>query len=176
MPHESANTNQTDQYRHRDQPAPETPSRRLHWGSLSFAAAGVLFIGYGLTFLYRSFYGDGFELGVLALGGTTRAQLAAANPGLLAYVDPLHVNIAGLMLPVGIAMITLAWYGIRCGDRWAFVTTVALPVVFLAFSLSLPFTGGFSYHALPHMGPTGPGALLLLVGAVLTYPDLRATS
>lgn len=176
MPQQSANTNHTDRYRQHDQSPSESPSRRLHWGSLSIAAAGVLFIGYGLTFLYRAFYGDGFELGVHSLGGTTRAQLAASNPELLAYVDHLHVNIAGLMLPVGIAMIALAWYGIRRGEGWAFVTAIVLPAVFLAFSLPLHFTGGFSYHALTHIGPAGPGGLLLLVGALLTYPEVRTRS
>ncbi len=153
--------------------SPARPSRFLHWGAVSIAVAGVMFVGYGLTFLYRAFYGDGFELGVHALGGVTRDQLAASNPELLYYVDHLHVNVAGLMVPVGIAMVVLAWYGVRRGQRWAFATTLVLPVVFLAFSLPMHFTSGFSYHALTHIGPAGVGAPILGVGAVLSYRGLR---
>lgn len=153
---------------------PADTDRKLQWGAVSIAVAGLMFVGYGLTFLYRAFYGDGFELGVHTLGDVTRAELAATNPELLYYIDHLHVNIAGLMIPVGIAMVVLAWYGVRRGQWWAYTTALVLPIVFLAFSLPMHFTGGFSYHALTHIGPAGVGGPILLVGAVLAYQGLQS--
>ena len=51
--------------------------RGVRSGALLMALAGVAFIGYGVVFLARTFFGTGFELGVATLNGVTRADLNA---------------------------------------------------------------------------------------------------
>jgi hypothetical protein len=99
--------------------SPAASIRTLRWGANLIAVAGLMFVANGLAMLYRAFFSSGFELGVHALGGVTRAELAGTNHELFHYVNHLHVNVAGLMVAAGIAMIALARYGIGRGHRWA---------------------------------------------------------
>lgn len=154
---------------------PADESRALRWGSYSIALSGIGFVGNGLAMLYRAFFSAGFEAGVDTLGGVTMAELAAGNHELFHYVNHLHVNVAGLLVAVGIGLAALAWFGIRRGQRWALGTAVALPVVFLAHSLPVHGAAEFSYDAVQHLGPGAVWLPALLVGAVLSYVGLRST-
>ena len=153
---------------------PAATSRKLRWGAYLLGLSGSGLVANGLAMLYRALYGAGFEAGVAALGGVTRAELASANPELAHYVDHLHVNVAGLMVAVGLAVAALAWYGVRRGQRWAWATAVAAPAVFLAHSIPVHGTAGFAYDALSHLGPGAVWVPALLVGAVLSHLGLRS--
>ena len=123
--------------------------------------------------LYRVFYSAGFEAGAGALGGLTRAELAARNHELAHYVEHLHVNVAGLMVALGLAVGASAWFGVRRGQRWAWASAVAAPLVFLAHSVPVHSGAGFSYDALSHLGPGLIWLPALLVGAALSHLGLR---
>ena len=153
---------------------PADVSRSLRWGSYLIAVAGIGFIVNALAILYRVFFDPGFEAGVHALGGVTRSELAATNHEVVHYIDHLHVNVAGLMAAAGIAMIALAWYGVRRGQRWALATVIAIPVVFLAHSLPVHQTADFSFDAVAHLGPGLVWLPALLVGAGLAYHGLQS--
>lgn len=153
---------------------PADTSRSLRWGAYLIATAGIGFIVNALAMLYRVFFDPGFEAGVDALGGMTRAELAATNHEVVHYIDHLHVNVAGLMGAAGIAMIALAWYGVRRGQQWAWATAIAIPVVFLVQSLPIHQTASFSFDALTHLGPGLVWLPALLVGAGLAYHGLRS--
>lgn len=146
---------------------------KLRWGSHLIGVAGVLTFAYGVLFLYRTYFTEEFEAGVETLGGVTRPELAASHPEVLSYINHLHVNLAALFLAVGIALVVLAWYGIRRGERWAWTTSIVLPVVFFAFSLPVHQTVEFDFHTLLHMGPAGIGAPVLIAGIVLAHRGLR---
>lgn len=152
---------------------PAASHGRLRWGAYLIAVAGAMFVVHGIGMLYRAYFGSGFELGVHTLGGVTRGELAVTNPELLSYVDHLHVNVAALMIALGLAVIALAWYGIRSGQRWAWATAIGAPVVFLAFSLSVHQTVAFSFDAVLHLGPAGVGVPIFLAGIVLAHQGLR---
>lgn len=154
---------------------PADANRSLRWGAYLIALAGIGFIVNALGMLYRVFFDPGFEAGVDALGGVTRADLAATNHAVVHYIDHLHVNVAGLMVAAGLAMIALAWYGVRRGQRWAWVTAIMIPVVFLAHSLPIHQTAGFSFDALTHLGPGLVWLPALIVGAGLAYHGLQAS-
>ena len=156
--------------------APADAGRSLRWGAYLIAVSGIGFVVNALAMLYRVLFDPGFEAGVHALGGTTRAELAATNHEVVHYIDHLHVNVAGLMGAAGIAMIALAWYGVRRGQRWAWATAVAVPVVFLAHSLPVHQTAGFSFDALAHLGPGLLWLPALIAGAVLAHHGLRSDS
>ena len=153
---------------------PADASRALRWGAYLIAVSGLGFVANGLAMLYRALFTSGFEADVGRLGGLTRAELAATNHEVAHYITHLHVNVAGLMVAVGIAVIALAWFGIRRGRPWALATAVALPVVFLAHSLPIHGAAGFSYDAVQHLGPGAVWLPALIGGALLSYRGLRS--
>lgn len=152
---------------------PADASRTLRWGAYLIAVSGIGFLVNALAMLYRVVFDPGFEAGVDTLGGVTRADLAATNHEVVHYIDHLHVNVAGLMAAAGIAMVVLAWYGVRRGHRWAWATAVTIPVVFLAHSLPVHQTAGFSFDAVAHLGPGLVWLPAFTVGAALAYHGLR---
>lgn len=148
-------------------------TRRLRWGATLIAVSGLGLLANALVMLYRAMFDPGFEAGVHDLGGVTRGDLAETHHEVVHYIDHLHVNVAGLMAASGIAMVALAWYGVRRGKRWALATAVTIPVVFLAHSLPVHQTADFSFDALAHMGPGFLWVPALLVGSVLAYAGMR---
>ncbi len=155
---------------------PANSNRLLRWGAYLIAVAGAMFVVHGVGFVYRTYYSSGFELGVETLGGVTRAELAASSPAVLSYIDHLHVSMAGLMVAVGIGMISLAWFGVRRGQWWAWATAIVVPVVFMAHSLPVHQTVHFEFDALLHLGPAALGAPILIAGAVSSYFGLKAVN
>ena len=149
-------------------------SRSLRWGAYLLALSGVGLVANGAAMVYRVVFAPGFEAGVETLGGVTRGELAATHHEVVHYIDHLHVNVAGLMVAVGVAVIALAWFGVRRGQRWAWATAVALPAVFLVHSLPVHGTAGFTYDALAHLGPGIVWLPALLLGAVLADRGLRS--
>ena len=92
--------------------------------------AALLFLVYAVVFFFRAFASSGFEVGVPTLNGVTPKQLDELNPAIMAYITHLHVAIAGFIAATAIAAGSLAWYGIRDGLWWAWITAVIVPVVF----------------------------------------------
>lgn len=152
---------------------PPTTNTKLRWGAYLIGLSGIGFIANGMAMLYRVFFSAGFEAGVPALGGVTPAELAATNHELFHYVTHLHVNVAGLMVSAGIAMVALAWFGIRRGQRWAFGTAISIPVIFLAHSLPVHGTAQFSYDAIVHLGPGIVWLPALVIGSLMAFHGLR---
>lgn len=147
-------------------------NRALRWGSYLIAAAGALVGLNGVAMVYRALFGSGFESGVHGLGGVTRAELAATNPAMMDYITHLHLNVAGLLLALGVALVVLAWFGVRRGRRWALASSIVLPAVFLAHSIPVHHGAVFSYDALQHLGPGALWIPLLVVGAVVAARGL----
>lgn len=153
---------------------PADSVRTLRWGAYLIALSGIGVIGNGFAMLYRAFYSAGFEAGVDSLGGVTRADLAGTNHELLDYITHLHVNVAGLLIALGIGMVALAWFGVRRGQRWAWGTVISLPAVFLLHSLPIHETADFSFDALVHLGPGLVWLPALVVGAILALLGLKS--
>ena len=83
-----------------------------------------------------------------ALVGLTREQLAAINDRLLSFMTHDRVTLAGTMLAVGILYVTLAWWGMRRGVHWAYVSVVASALAgFLSFFSFLGFGYFDPFHA-----------------------------
>jgi hypothetical protein len=150
-----------------------TENPKLRQGALLIAVTGVGLVGYGLTFLYATYFGSGFELGVDTLGGVTRADLAASNPELLHYLDHLHVGLGGLLVALGVGIVALSWYGIREGRRWTLSTTFAIAAIALATNFLVHFDPGFGYDWLVHVAPSVLVTLLVLGGLAWAYRGLR---
>jgi hypothetical protein len=127
--------------------------------------AGIGLVGYGLMFLIRNFTGF-IELGLTPehVGGTPE-QIRAFSPHLYNYISHLQVAVSGFIIAVGVAVIALAWRGIRTGQRWALWTAFLVPVIAVGVALPLHYVYGFA--TMGHLGLIYLDAAILLVGTVL---------
>ncbi len=149
--------------------APPVTSRTILGARLMIVAALAL-VGYGILFLVRNFTGF-IELGLTPqhVGGT-REAIQAFSLDLYEYISHLHVAVAGFIIALGLAVMSLAWNGTRRGERWATWTALVVPVVALAIAIPLHYVYGLA--AFWHLGPIYLAALILLagVGLALTSP------
>ena len=154
--------------------APSSPvpaSSRANLGANLVLLAGIGLAGYGVMFLVRNFTGF-IELGLTPqLIGGSPEEIRAFSPHLYHYISHLQVALAAFIVALGIAVIALAWNGIRAGQRWALWTAFAAPVVAVALALPLHYPYGFA--TLGHLGLIYLDAAMLLVGTVLAANALR---
>src|SRR5437867_11653151 len=132
--------------------------------------AGVGLVGYGLMFLVRNFTGF-IELGLTPehIGGTPE-QIRAFSPHLFNYISHLQVAVAAFIIALGVAVIALAWRGIRTGQRWALWTAFFAPVIGVGIALPLHYTYGFA--TMGHLGPIYADAAILLIGTIVAARNL----
>jgi hypothetical protein len=146
--------------------APSAPTQvGSQLGTNLVLIAGVGLVGYGLMFLVRNFTGF-IELGLTPqhIGGTPE-EIRAFSPHLYNYISHLQVAVAAFIIALGIAVISLAWNGIRAGQRWAVWTAFAAPVVGVGIALPLHYTYGIATFG--HLGLIYLDAVILLIGTVL---------
>jgi hypothetical protein len=141
-------------------------------GAKTVALAGVGLVGYGIMFLIRNFTGF-IELGLTPelIGGTPQ-YIQAFSPALYHYISHLQVAVSAFIIALGVAVIALAWYGIRSGQSWAMWTAFLTPVIGVAIALPLHFVYGIA--TIGHLGLIYLDAAILLVGTVLSYKALRS--
>jgi ABC-type Mn2+/Zn2+ transport system permease subunit len=136
-------------------------------GALTMVVGAAIFLLYAIVFFFRAFSSTGFEVGVATLNGVTQQQLNQLNPAIMGYIAHLHVATAGFIAATAIAVIGLAWYGVRAGAWWAWITAVISPVVGLVVALPMHYTGAFEHDWVSHLGPIYVGTLIFVVGAVM---------
>ncbi len=143
-------------------------------GANVVALAGVGLVGYGIMFLIRNFNGF-IELGLTPehVGGTPE-QIQAFSQNLYNYISHLQVAVAAFIIALGVAVIALAWFGIRNSERWAMWTAFISPVIGVAIVLPLHFTYGIG--TIGHLGLIYLDAVILLVGTVMSYNALKSSS
>jgi hypothetical protein len=151
--------------------SPLPASGRASLGANLVLLAGVGLVGYGLMFLVRNFTGF-IELGLTPqLIGGTPDEIRAFSPHLYHYISHLQVAVAAFIIALGIAVIALAWNGIRTGQRWALWTAFVAPVAGVGLALPLHYSYGFA--TLGHLGLIYLDAAILLAGTVLAAKALR---
>lgn len=141
--------------------------RSTELGAKLVALAGIGLVGYGVVFLIRNFTGF-IELGLTPeqVGGTPE-QIRAFSPHLFSYISHLQAAVAGFLIALGVAVILLAWRGIRAGQRWALWTAFLVPMIALAFGLPLHYVYGLA--TVGHLGPIYLDVAILLVGILLAW-------
>jgi dihydroorotate dehydrogenase len=83
-----------------------------------------------------------------SMSGLTREELAQINDRLLAFMTHDRVTLAGTMLAVAIQYVALAWWGIRRGVHWAYVSVNTSALAgFLCFFSFLGFGYFDPFHA-----------------------------
>jgi len=141
-------------------------------GANVVALAGVGLVGYGIMFLIRNFNGF-IELGLTpAHVGGTPEQIQAFSPDLFEYISHLQVAVSAFIIALGVAVIALAWFGIRTGQKWAMWTAFLTPVIGVAIAVPLHFPYGIG--TLGHLGLIYLDAVILLIGTVLSYRAIRS--
>ena len=143
-------------------------------GLMVFGA--LIFLVYAVVFFFRAFGSGGFEVGVETLNGVTTEQLDKLNPAIMGYITHLHVAVAGFIAATAIAVGGLAWYGVRSGSWWTWITGVIVPVVALAVALPMHYMGHFNYDWVSHLGPIYLGTVIYVAGAVVALIGLSQTA
>src|ERR671912_1528319 len=111
---------------------PIAGTSQLNLGATLVALSGIGLVGYGIMFLVRNFTGF-IELGLTPehVGGTPQ-EIRSFSPDLYEYISHLQVAVSGFIIALGVAVIALAWYGIKKGERWALLTAFLSPVIAVA--------------------------------------------
>jgi hypothetical protein len=150
-------------------------TRRLRVGSAVMALAGLGFIGYAVMFFVRNFTNSFLELGIghneVSVG---KDEIKAFSPSLYEYIGHLHIAISGFIAATGLAVVALAWFGVRRGQTWAWVAAVAAPVLALAVALPAHYPNDFDTFG--HLGLIYADTLLFAVGALIALAGLRESA
>jgi hypothetical protein len=153
-------------------------STALRTGAGLMTLGAIGFIGYGLIFFVRNFTDSFLELGIgpgeVSVG---RQQIEAFSPSLAHYISHLHIALAAFMAATGLATGFLAWFGVRQGQRWAWVGAVAAPV--LGIAVALPAHYPYNLDTAGHLGLAYLVTAIFVVGALLSLTALtgrRSTS
>lgn len=143
-----------------------TAESRLRLGAAVMTLAGLGFVGYAVLFFIQNFTASFLELGIgPAQVDVGRTEIQAFSPDLYHYISHLHIAISGFIAATGLAVAALAWYGVRRGERWAWVTAVVVPVVALAVALPAHYPWGLA--TIGHLGLIYLDTLIFVVGAAL---------
>jgi hypothetical protein len=135
------------------------------------ALAGLGFIGYAVIFFILNFTDAFLELGISSSEvDVSRDEIKSFSPDLYEYVSHLHIAVAGFIAAAGLATAALAWFGVRRGETWAYVTAVATPVLGLAVALPAHYPYGLA--TLGHLGLIYLAVLIFVVGAALALPSI----
>jgi hypothetical protein len=141
-------------------------------GAAIMVAGAGIFLLYAIVFFFRALSGEGFELGVATLNGATPAQISQLNPQVMPYITHVHVALSGFIAATSIAVIGLAWFGVRAGEWWALITAVVSPVVALAVALPMHYLGRFDLDWVGHLAAIYLGTAIFVVGAVMALMGL----
>jgi len=150
-------------------------SKNLVRGSQLMVIGALSFVGYAIVFYFNTLSGSTFELGVDTLNGLSKADLASQYPEVVHYMDHIHVAISGFIVATGIAVASLAHYGVRNRAMWAWITAVVAPVVALLFAIPMHYMGGFSVDWTTHLAPIYLGTIIFVVGALMALMEMRKT-
>lgn len=140
-------------------------------GSALMALAALGFIGYAVIFFVRNFTDSFLELGIgPAEVSVGKEEIVAFSPSLFHYIGHLHIAVSGFIAATGLAVAALAWFGVRRGQLWAWVTAVAAPVLALVVALPAHYPNGFD--TIVHLGLIYLATLIFVVGAFAALPGL----
>lgn len=152
-----------------------SPEANLRTGAAVMAVAALGFIGYAVIFFVRNFTDAFLELGITADEVSVgKEEIIAFSPSLFHYIGHLHIAVSGFIAATGLAVAALAWFGVRRGLLWAWVTAVAAPVLALAVGLPAHYPNDFD--TITHLGLIYLATIVFVVGALLSLPGVLRAS
>ena len=138
------------------------PADRLELGGRLIVLAGLAVFLYGFLFLivnFTSFIELG--LGTQQVGGDA-SSIHAFSIALYDYISHLQVAISGFIMAFAVQLISLGWFGVRRGERWALWTAAGASAVGYAIAVPLHFVYGLA--TVVHLGPFALVAVVLIAG------------
>ena len=136
------------------------------------ALAGLGFVVYGVIFFVLNFTDAFLELGIGPQQvDKGKEQIEAFSPQLFHYISHLQIALSGFIAAAGLAVAALSWYGVRRGERWAFITAIVVPVVALVVALPAHYPWGLA--TIGHLGLIYLAVLIFLVGVVIAFTAMR---
>ncbi len=152
-------------------PATGAEPGALRLGAALMALAGLGFIGYAVIFFIRNFTGAFLELGIGPHEvDVNRSQIIQFSPDLYEYISHLHIAVAGFLASTGLATAALAWFGVRHGEWWAYVTAIAAPVLGLVIALPAHYLYGFA--TVGHLGLIYLATAVFVAGVVIALKPM----
>lgn len=146
---------------------------RLRTGAAVMALAAIGFIGYAVIFFIRNYTDSFLELGIgESEVSVSKDEIVEFSPSLFHYIGHLHIAVSGFIAATGLAVAALAWFGVRRGQLWAWVTAVAAPVLALAVALPAHYPNDFD--TLGHLGLIYLATAVFVVGALIALPAVLA--
>lgn len=140
-------------------------------GAALMALAGLGFVGYGIIFFIRNYTDSFLELGIgRDEVGVGKDQIVAFSPELFHYIGHLHIAVAGFIAATGLAVAALAWFGVRKGHLWAWVTAVTAAVLSLAVALPAHYPNDFD--TITHLGLIYLATVIFVIGALWALKPL----
>jgi hypothetical protein len=94
------------------------------------------------------------------------------SPDLVHYISHLHIAVSGFIAATGLAVLFLVAYGVRRGELWAWVGSVAAPVIGLA--VALPAHYPYHFDTLGHLGLIYLATVIFVAGALLALRGIIA--
>ena len=147
-------------------------AQSLRIGAALMVLGALIFLIYAVMFFFGTLTGGGFEIGVATINGVNEQQLNELNPAVMQYITHLHIATAGFIASTAIAAGALAWFGVRAGAWWAWITAVISPVVGLVVALPMHYMGVFEHDWVIHLGPIYLGTAIFVIGALLALVGL----
>ena len=148
------------------------PKSKLSMGAAMMAITGLGTIADAVMSLMNNFTHSFLEIGIgPEQVNVERADILAFSPALFEYISHLHVIVSGLEAALGLVLVALAWYGIRRGYMWAWITTSGASLLVLAAVFPIHYVYGLATFS--HLGMNYMAALMFAVGAFMALGPLR---
>jgi hypothetical protein len=139
------------------------------WGQLLFVVQGAGFIGAGLLIstigATHVFVHEDLEF-----LGTTAPALAAAAANLVPLVAHDRATLGGMLLANGLAILLVALWGFRPGERWLWWTLLLAGLPGYAAALGVHYAVG--YESTFHLAPAFGGLALFIAALALSRRSL----
>lgn len=148
---------------------------RNDWTVFAALSVIVALFGAGDIQVGGSTYAGGEAVFFSGITGTTWEELAVADPAAARLIDSLVRSGGGHLLFIGLLSLAISLFGLRHGQRWAWLTMWLWPLYLLLGVTTLALTEKVPGAGVPVPVISGTIFLIITVGTLaLSYRKYRA--
>ena len=150
---------------------------RHDWKVWVFLSVIIALFGVGDIQIGGETYAGGEAVAFSGITGMTWDQLKSSDPAAARLIDSQVRSGGALLLFVGLLSLAVAIYGLRRGERWAWLTMWLWPAWLVLLLVQLMFTERVLGAGIPVPAISGSIFLVVTLGLLaLSYRKYRATS
>jgi hypothetical protein len=150
---------------------------RNDWKVFAVLSVIIALFGAGDIAMGGSAYADGESVLFSGITGRTWDELKAADPGAARLIDSMVRSGGAHLLFIGLLSLAVSVFGLRRGQRWAWMTMWLWPLYLLLAVAMLALTEKVPGAGVPIPMISGTIFLILTVGTLaLSYRKYRASS